>query len=75
MSKLFQEAEANWAEDEAYSLICSYNRRRENEWTAIELKEGLTKDVAHMHKIFARESDGNELIARFDAFIEKNLVK
>lgn len=75
MSRIFQEAQDSWAEDEAYSLICRYNRRKENEWEADELEESLRADIAHMHKVFAVESDGAELIARFDKYLAVNLVK
>ena len=75
MSNIFQSAQDNWPEDEAYGLICSYNRRNENEWDGVELSEQLQKDIAHMYKCFAQENDTAELIARFDKFIADNLVK
>ena len=75
MSNIFQSAQDNWPEDEAYGLIQSYNRRKLNEWDGIELGEQLAKDIAHMHKCFLKEKDGAELIKRFDAYIELHLVK
>ena len=73
MSNIFQSAENEWPEDEASLLISSYNKRKENKWTIEELNEALNKDVSHMHKIFMREDDGAELIARFDKYIKDNL--
>ena len=55
--------------------IRSYNDRKENDWTEEELKEGLQKDIRHMHSVFSSESDAAELIARYDRYISENLSK
>ena len=64
--RLMEEAEANWPEDEAYSLF-------------MDLIEGddpadddqIARQIAHMHKVFSEHSDAADLIARFDAKLAK----
>lgn len=65
MSNLFTIAEQNWPEDEAYGIICSYGEALENGWTEDEIREGVQKDIEHMAKVFSREDDAADLIARF----------
>ncbi len=72
---IFESAINNWPEDEAAMTVRSYNDRKENDWPADELKEGLEKDICHMHKVFSSEDDAEQLIARYDRYIKENLIK
>jgi ABC-type enterochelin transport system substrate-binding protein len=71
MSNLFTLAEQNWPEDEAYGLICNWSNAPENGWSHDEIREGVQKDIDHMVKVFSKENDAEDLIARFKAEIRK----
>jgi hypothetical protein len=69
---IFQSAQNEWPEEEAYITVSDYKRRvNSGDFSPEELKEILEKDINHMVKIFSAESDGVELIARYKAFIRK----
>lgn len=72
---IFAEAEAQWPEDEAYHTYRTFSERMadardadDREWSI----SCLQNDIAHMHRCFARHSDGDELIARYDVALRKH---
>ncbi len=72
-TSFFAAAEAAWPQDEASLTADSYVARMQNGYTQEENKVALAKDVTHMHKVFGFESDGADLIARYDAELSKLL--
>ena len=63
---LFAAAEAAWPEDEASLTFEAHQRATENEDAAYAVTVSA-KNIARMHKVFERETDGAALIARYDA--------
>ena len=61
---IFQSAIDNWPEDEAYAVFDMFPSLYEDEGP--EYAESvLQSDIEHFKKIFARETDGEELFSRF----------
>jgi len=61
---IFQSAADNWPEDEARMVFGDFGELVTLEGLPYAENE-LTHDCARFKKIFARESDGDELYARF----------
>ena len=75
---ILQDAQDNWPEDEASITADIYDDQMtesagypdECMWA----RETLKKSAAHMRKVFSREPDAAELIRRYDAALNQNLV-
>lgn len=67
---IFQSAEDNWPEDEAYGIISRWVEAKED-WTDEEIREEIEKDKKHFQKVFSSESDADDLMERFIISLEK----
>lgn len=71
-------AEAAWPEDEAAGTFETLRDRledfaqdaEETQWAV----EAFGRDVAHMRKVFGRESDAEQLIRRYDRALARHLA-
>jgi hypothetical protein len=75
---LMQAAQGNWPEDEAAGTFETLRDRledfaqdaEETQWAV----EAFGRDVEHMRKVFGREADSEQLIARYEAALARHLV-
>lgn len=67
---IFQSAVDSWPEDEAYAVFNMFPSLYEDEGPEYAENE-LVHDCARFKRIFARETDSEELYARFIAKIEE----
>jgi hypothetical protein len=71
------DAENNWPEDEAYGLTETLKERLADAQDDTERsyeRELFAKDCERMRGILRRESDGEQLVQRFDAWLAANPV-
>lgn len=75
---LFQSAENAWPEDEASLTFSTFRDRladcANDESETLYVRQAFARDVAHMTRVFMRESDGVELVARYRAELGKLLL-
>lgn len=64
------DAERAWPEDEAWLTFDTFAGRMsdaQDDRDRRDDSQAFLRDIAHMHKVFSRESDAADLIARYDA--------
>jgi hypothetical protein len=75
MINYIAEAVSNWPEDEAYGLFRTYQARLaedcENDTDREYEQMLLCKDAERMRGIIAKATDGNALVLRFNAELNK----
>lgn len=78
VKNLFQSAQDNWPEDEAFLTFSTFRDRladcASDESERVYNREAFARDVAHMTRVFMRESDGPELVSRYRAELSKLLL-
>lgn len=75
---ILQDAQDNWPEDEASITADTYREqmveaRLDKEESRLA-RQTLRHNAEHMHRVFSREPDAAELIRRYDAALNQNLI-
>lgn len=67
---IFQSAEDNWPEDEAYGIISRWVEDRWD-WTDEEIKEEIEKDKVHFAKVFSDDVLMNRFLLALEKYTEE----